>query len=56
MNPTQTHTLSDDADTGQPLIDGQPATPEQVRELLHSGGYWWGGEYATYEVTEERKR
>ena len=46
-------TLSNDADTGQPTINGQPATPEQVRELLQEDGYWWDGEYITYEGGEE---
>lgn len=45
-------TLSNDEQTGQPTINGQPATPEQVRELLQEDGYWWDGQYITYEGGE----
>lgn len=48
------NTLSTDPATGQPLINGQPATPEQVREVLHEAGYWYEGEYVTYAEKGEQ--
>jgi len=46
--------LSNDPATGAMLIDGVPATPEQVREILHKDGYWHEGEYATYSEKGEK--
>lgn len=37
--------LSDDPATGHPTIDGVPATPEQVRKILHEDGEWDSGEF-----------
>lgn len=37
--------LSNDPATGDMLIDGVPATPEQVRKILHEDGEWDSGEF-----------
>lgn len=37
--------LSNDPKTGESTINGQPASKDAVRELMHQNGYWDGGEF-----------
>lgn len=39
--------LSNDPKTGEPTIDGKPASKKEVRRILHQEGEWFGGCYDT---------
>lgn len=42
--------LSNDPHTGEPTINGQPASKQAVRDLLRQNGQWEGGEFITVDI------
>lgn len=45
----RTRKLSNDPDTGQSTINGQPASNEEVSNLMHQNGFWDAGEFIVEE-------